>query len=764
MLVTLRQIMQQVRAAPTLDDALTVIIRQVKKAVPVDACAVYLTDVERKDCVLAAAEGLTPDLIGGVRVGFGEGLVGLVAERKELIVETDARAHPNCRLPTDAPHRRDGSFLGTPLIHYRRVLGVLVAWKPVHQPYARDEVTFFLSLGAQLAKAVHDAEAIDAVTALLGGQPCRDPFVQGLSAAGGLAIGRAVLVGARTKLESIPDREVPDVAAEVLVFEAAIAAARQALRSGGENLAGVVPEDVDSLFAVYAMLLGNDSLVLDTIERIRSGSWAPGAWRETISRHAAIFEQMEDPYLRTRADDIRELGEYVLTQLQSRETAFAKSPERCILVGDGLGLTHIAAVPAGRLAGLVSTRGSPLSHMAVLARALGIPAVVSLAALSCGRLAGSEMVVDGDEGRVYIQPSPELLAIFHRRIHEAGLRAERFAGTRELPAETLDGTRVPLHANIGLPADIASAAASGAEGIGLYRTEYGFLLSDTLPDEDEQRASYREVLAAFAPRPVTLRTLDVGGDKMLSYFPAVEDNPFLGCRGIRFSLDQPEIFLIQLRAMLRANAGLSNLQVLFPMIGTVGELDEALGLLERACRELEEGGQDAARPRVGVMIEVPASVHLAEIFIRRVDFLSIGTNDLTQYMLAVDRNNAQVVTPYDGLHPAVLNAIHRVIEAAHRQGKPVSVCGEMAGDPAGALLLLGMGADTLSMSPALLAEVKLAIRCFTHGRARALADTALGMDDGFSIHRLMNGALEEIRSCPEITGVQPISATGKSAR
>jgi phosphotransferase system enzyme I (PtsP) len=391
--------------------------------------------------------------------------------------------------------------------------------------------------------------------------------------------------------------------------------------------------------------------------------------------------------------------------------------------------------------------------MAVLARALDIPAVVSLAAIPSSRLAGSEMVVDGEEGRVYIQPSPELLAIFLGRIRKARLRAERLATTRELPAETLDGTRVRLYANIGLPADIASAAASGAEGVGLYRTEYGFLLSDTLPGEDDQLTSYREVLAAFASKPVTLRTLDVGGDRMLSYLPAVEDNPFLGCRGIRFSLDQPEIFLIQLRAMLRANAGQGNLQVLFPMIGTVGELDEALGLLERAYRELEEEGQDATRPRIGVMIEVPASVHLAEILIRRVDFLSIGTNDLTQYMLAVDRNNAQVVTPYDGLHPAVLNAIHQVIETAHRQGKPVSVCGEMAGDPAGALLLLGMGADTLSMSPSLLAEVKLAIRCFTRARARLLAETALGMEDGFSIHRLMNGALEEIRGCPETAGV-----------
>ena len=251
------------------------------------------------------------------------------------------------------------------------------------------------------------------------------------------------------------------------------------------------------------------------------------------------------------------------------------------------------------------------------------------------------------------------------------------------------------------------------------------------------------MLEDFTPRPVTLRTLDVGGDKILPYFPVREDNPFLGCRGIRFSLDHPEIFLIQLRAMLRANAGLNNLQVLFPMISRVGELDEALGLLARAYRELLEEGQAAERLRVGVMIEVPSAVFLVTALAERVDFLSIGTNDLTQYLLAVDRNNAQVATPYDSLHPAVLNAIHHVIKGAHLQGKPVSVCGEMAGDPAGALLLLGMGVDALSMSPASLARVKLAIRSFTLQRARSLLDEALGMEDGFAIHRLLNGALEE---------------------
>lgn len=747
MLVTLRQIMQQVGAAPTLDAALAIVVRQARKAVRVDACAVYLTDVEHDEYVLVAFDGPSTESIEGARVKPGDGLVGIVGERRELLIEKDAKTCHRYPVSAEAAQERDGSFLGTPLIHYRRLLGVLVAWKPRSHSYAGDEVTFFLSLGAQLAKAVHDAEAIGAVGRLLRGDSHADAFIQGVSAAKGLARGEAVLAAAQTRLESVPDRLVRDVAAEEKAFLVAVAAAQQALHSEGERLAEALPAEVCALFDAQAMLVGSDILVSDTIERIRAGSWAPGAWRETISRQASVFEQMEDAYLQERAADIREIGQRVLTHLQPELTASPESPQRCILVGETLGLAQIAAVPAGRLAGIVSMRGSPLSHMAVVARALDIPAVVSLARLPANLLQGRELVVDGDDGRVYVQPSPALLDSLQQRIRYRSARFEHLASIRDLPAQTQDGTRLPLYANIGLPSDSAAAAASGAEGIGLYRTEYSFLLREALPVEEEQFEDYREALASFCPMPVTLRTLDVGGDKVLPYFPVHEDNPFLGCRGIRFSLDQPEILLIQLRAMLRANAGLNNLQVLFPMIGTVGELDEAIGLLARAYRELVAEGLDAARPRVGVMIEIPASVYLTGPLARRADFFSIGTNDLTQYMLAVDRNNAQVATPYDGMHPAVLNAIRQVIETAHGHGKPVSVCGEMAGDPAGALVLLGMGVDGLSMSPSLLAEVKRAIRCFSRQRARLLADAALGMEDGFAIHRLINGALEDIRDC-----------------
>jgi phosphotransferase system enzyme I (PtsP) len=744
MLVTLRQIVQEVSRAARLDDALGVIVHRVKNALPIDACAVYLTDMESNQYVLMASDGFDPTAIGKVRMGRQVGLLGLVGERRALITVPHAAAHPRYHASSSTGEERYQSFLGVPLIHYQRVLGVLVAWKRAPGQFDKDEETFFVTIAAQLAKAIHEAAAVDEVSGMLSGEVRGVAFIPGIQMAAGVAIGTAALLDPLARLESIPDRPAQDIDGEETTFRSAVAAVREELRATSERLAADSPGEVRALFDVYAMLLGSGGLLSNTLARIQAGNWAPGAWRDAIAEHARVFEQMGDPYLRGGAEDIRALGQRVLNQLQAEAKESRQYPQRCVLVGNTVSIMEISAVPAGQLAGIVCMYGSALSHTAVMARALGIPAVVSLAPLPVGRLDGCEMVIDGDRGRIYIEPSHSVLDAFRRLIDEQQARSERLVALHDLPAETPDGRRVPLYANLGLVSDIAAARDSGAEGVGLYRTEDHFLVRQALPLEDEQYQIYREVLEGFTPSPVTLRTLDVGGDKILPYFPLQEDNPLLGCRGIRFSLDHPEIFLIQLRAMLRANAGFNNLQVLFPMISRVGELDEALGLLARADRELLEEGLAVKKTRVGVMIEVPSAVFLAAALAQRVDFLSIGTNDLTQYILAVDRNNAQVATPYDMLHPAVLNAIRYAIKEAHLRGKPVCVCGEMAGDPAGALLLLGMGVDALSMNPASLPCVKLVIRSFTLHRARSLLGEALGMEDGYAIQCLLSSALEEV--------------------
>ena len=739
--LTLRRIVQQVSTATTLNDALSTAVHQVRKAIAVDTCSVYLKSKKRDRHDLAASDGFNAEDIEKAKSGRYGTLVKLAADRKEPV--NLAYAVTRTQEVGKAEDNDYSAFLGVPLIYYRQVLGVLVVQARAECEFNADQVAFLVTLAARLAKLIYDAAALDDINRLLSGQAQDNAFIQGTQWAPGIAIGTVVLLDPLADLAHVPDRWVHDIAAEESAFRSAINAVQEDLRAGRERMTTALPSEALALFDFYMMLLESNSLIADTLQHIRTGNWAPGAWRATIAERTQAFERMEDPYLQARAEDIRNIGRHLLSHLKLQRDAPIQYPQHCILMGDTISISEIAVVPVDRLAGIVAHHGSALSHAGVLARALGVPAVVSRTALPVERLEGSEVIVDGNQGRIYIQPAAALVDAVRQDIRDEHSRSEQLKVIEDQPATTLDGVKLACYANIGLAGELTAAGRSSAEGVGLFRTEYPFLTRAAFPTEDQQYELYREMLACFAPRPVTMRTLDVGGDKILPYFPMDEENSFLGCRGIRFTLDHPEILLIQMRAMLRANVGLNNMQLLFPMISRISEIDEALGLLARAYRELLEEGHAVSKPKVGAMIEVPSAVYLSATLAKRLDFLAVGTNDLTQYLLAADRNNAQVATPYDSLHPAVLNAVRQTVDAAHRHGKPVSVCGEMAGEPTAALLLLGMGVDVLSMNLTRFVRVKWAIQNFTRHQARLLLAEAMTMDDGFAIYCLMNGALNE---------------------
>ena len=374
---------------------------------------------------------------------------------------------------------------------------------------------------------------------------------------------------------------------------------------------------------------------------------------------------------------------------------------------------------------------------------MGVPTVMGAEDLPVGELEGRELIIDGYYGQVYISPSAAVRQEFIGLAEEERELDAELERLQDLPAETLDGYAVSMMVNTGLAADVGRSLRVGAEGVGLYRTEVPFMQRDRFPSEEEQRVIYQQLLTTFAPRSVVMRTLDVGGDKLLPYFPIEEANPFLGWRGIRITLDHPEVFLLQIRAMLRASVDLNNLSILLPMISSVSEVEEALRLIHKAHDELVEDGVAVQMPPVGAMIEVPSAVFQAQDLARRVDFLSVGSNDLTQYILAVDRNNARVASLYDGLHPAVLRALRQVVNDAHCENKTISLCGEMAADPPAVILLLAMGFDTLSLNATHLPRMKWVIRKFTMERARMLLEEVMAMDDPVEIRCHMELALEE---------------------
>jgi len=742
---SLRNILYEVNKASDLGSALNIIVQRTRDVMHVDAVSVYFRDDKTEKLVLMATDGLNLDAIGKIRFGIDQGLVGLVFNQAELVNIKDAHAHPNYRFVTETDESSFHGFLGVPIIQHRHVLGVLVVRQTRQRRFSANDETFLVTLAAQLAGAISHAEIKGELTRFLEDVDGHSFNMNGLSGSPGIAIGEALVAFPPANLEAVPDHiiEQDEVEDQIKVFREAVDNVAREFKDLSQKMEGALSSEELALFDVFGLMLKSDSLIDAIIYRIKAGQWAQGALRETINEHVKQFDTMEDAYFRERAVDIKDLGRRILVHLQMQKTAPQEVSGPVVLVGEEITVSQFAEVPIEDLVAIISTKGSASSHVAILSNALGIPSVVGIDNLPVNYIKGQKIVVDGYRGQIFVKPSQVILDEYRRLIREEKSLNSELNELIDKPSETLDGIHIPLYVNTGLLEDILPSLKSGAEGVGLYRTEIPFLMRDGFPGEDEQTDIYKQVLQSFSPRPVTFRTLDIGGDKALPYFPVVEDNPFLGWRGIRIMLDHPEIFLTQIRAILKANIYENNLRLMLPMISDVSEVDMALEIIKKAHKELNDEGIDALYPLIGLMIEVPSAVYQMEALTKRVDFFSVGSNDLTQYLLAVDRNNKQVAGLYDSMHPSVLNSIKQVVNVAHKFNKPVSVCGEMAGDPASALALIGMGIDSLSMSAGSLLKVKWMIRSFTQMQAKKLFDEALSMENVSDIRVLFDDALDQ---------------------
>lgn len=745
MLESLRSIVQEVNSAPDLETALTVTVRRIREVMGTEVASIFLVDRVSGRYVFMATEGLNRASVGKVSLAPDEGLVAQVGQRSEPLNLEDAMSHPSFHLLPEIGEERYHAFLGVPIIHHRRVLGVLVVQQQARRRFDENEEAFLVTLSAQLAGAIAHAEATGAIQDLRTGDEgshWHDAKFDGVAGAPGVAIGTAVVLGPPALLDAVPDRQCNDIMVELLLFERAIEAVRTEIRDLGAKLSGSLGPEERALFDAYLHMLDDNAIAGEVNRLIRDGHWAQGALRRVINEHLTHFELLEDSYLRERANDVRGLGERVLAHLQDVSRRKSYFPDNTILVGEDVTPTLMSEVPAEKLAGIVSMKGSSNSHMAILARGMGLPAVMGAVDLPVNFLDNHELVIDGFNGEVHVNPSPKLRQQYQRLIRTEHEFADKLDELRDLPCVTPDGHLMPLWVNTGLDVDIPHALERGAEGVGLFRTEIPFMSKQRFPTEEEQRVLYRRHLEAFSPRPVNMRTLDIGGDKILSYFPMQEDNPFLGWRGIRVTLDHPEIFVVQVRAMIKAGVGLEGpLRIMLPLITTMSEVEESMALVYRCFDEIVEEGLDVRRPLVGVMIEVPAAVYQAKLIAERTDFLAVGSNDLTQYMLAVDRNNPQVANLYQELHPSVLCALRDIALAARQVGKHVSICGELAGNPIGAVLLMAMGYDVLSMNSTNLTRVKWVIRNTPFDQAKMLLEAVLGMDTPDAVKKFMRDEL-----------------------
>ena len=765
---TLEDISALILHSHDLHETLDNIVNLVAKRTGSDVCSIYLLEDDGVTLRLQATRGLSKSSVGKITMKTSEGLTGLVVEQKGVVNIEDAPRHPRYKYFRETKEEKFRSFLGIPLFERKAPVGVIVLQTREQRAFTAAEISTISTIAYQISSIVINAKLLDSIRKkeeeraffekelekiraggareerVAGGRKKGKlpVMLAGIAVSPGFCWGKASILNQRMSREGNGISEVMPAPEERKRFLFALEKAKIQTIYMEKRVAQFLSKEDAAIFHTHLMILEDRGFSDKVLELIDSDYGAVRAVHEVVDHYVQAFSNMEDPYLRQRSADMEDIGRRIIDSLEGSDRPRAKLRERRIIVAEDILPSDMATLDHDKVLGIVTEKGDVNSHASIMAKSLGIPAVLGIEGLLKKIGPRDEVIIDGTSGHIYINPDERVKVEYERLQRDYSLKRRELEGLRDLPAVTVDGFRVHLRANIGLLSDVRVALANGAEGVGLYRTEFPYMARKAFPNRHDQYLIYRRILEGFGSLPVSIRTLDIGGDKGLPYFTYPrEDNPFMGWRSIRVSLERQDIFVEQLAAVLLASPH-GRASLMFPMISGVDEIRAVKGILEEVKGELTEQGHPFNPDmRFGIMVELPAAVQTADILIREVDYFSIGTNDLIQYTLAADRNNPKVKKYYDSFHPAVLHSIKRVADVANRAGKQVSICGEMAADPISAVLLLGMGIGDFSLSAPSIPLIKQTIRKISRAAATEVAERVLAMESSGEIR----GYLERVK-------------------
>jgi len=765
---TLEDISALILQSHDLDETLRNIVNLVARRMHTDVCSIYLLDSDNETLRLQASKGLSRKAVGKVTLRIGEGLTGMAAQKRHAIAIEEPQEHPSYRYFKETKEERFHSFLGIPLFDRNNHLGVIVLQTKDPRQFNKDEISALSTIAFQVTSIVINARLLDSIRlhqeegqrvsqALAQAQQtltnsenateaARQNVLTGIVAYPGVAIGPAAILEERLGFADILHEEDVDVEVELKNLESALEKTCIQTLFLEKRVAERLSESDAEIFHTHLMILEDRSFIKKLQKEISNGHGAAYALEKTVADYIEVFRKMEDPYLRERASDMEDIGRRILANLvgdTSGQTLHLKHPG--ILVARQILPSDMATLDSEKILGIITETGEKNAHAVIMAKSMGIPAIVAVRGALKHIAPEDSLIIDASTGRIYINPLEIVKDEFQRLQLDQARELCRLDQYRDQPAMTSDGERITLRANIGLISDINVAKRFGAEGVGLYRTEFPYMARGDFPDRNDQYELYSRVVKEFAGQPVTIRTLDIGGDKGLPYFrPPKEDNPFMGWRSVRVSLDNRDIFRTQIEAILMAGAH-GPVKLLFPMISSMDETRACLEVVDEARSNLRREGLDCAdKVPIGVMIEVPAAVRMVPQLATLVDFFALGTNDLVQYLLAADRNNPLISKYYDPLHPAVLQVLYEVTDTALSMGKGVSLCGEMATDPLTLLLLIGMGLREFSMPAPFIPRTKAFLKGVSMEMARRRYTEIHSMDSSVQIRKHLAEALEEV--------------------